>query len=78
MCILKFAEEKINPNPSPTGKIWFGLYWFGASGHNGLNKNHQNAGRNTHILSVHSHCKALLCTIMAQRRCRTWQRRNIT
>ena len=19
-----------NPNPSPTGKIWFGLYWFGA------------------------------------------------
>ena len=20
-----------NPNPSPTGKIWFGLYWFGAA-----------------------------------------------
>ena len=23
-------KKTINPNPSPTGKIWFGLYWFGA------------------------------------------------
>ena len=24
------SKKTINPNPSPTGKIWFGLYWFGA------------------------------------------------
>jgi hypothetical protein len=26
------SKKTNNPNPSPTGKIWFGLYWFGAGG----------------------------------------------
>ena len=26
----KLPKKTNNPNPSPTGKIWFGLYWFGA------------------------------------------------
>ena len=26
------TKKTNNPNPSPTGKILFGLYWFGASG----------------------------------------------
>ncbi len=30
MCLLNLLKKTINPNPSPTGKIWFGLYWFGA------------------------------------------------
>ena len=24
-------KQTNNPNPFPTGKIWFGLYWFGAA-----------------------------------------------
>ena len=27
-----FSKKTNNPNPSPIRKIWFGLYWFGASG----------------------------------------------
>ena len=32
MGFLESSKEKNNPNPSPTGKTRFGLYWFGASG----------------------------------------------
>ena len=27
----KLPKKTNNPNPSPTGKIWFGLYCFGAA-----------------------------------------------
>ena len=27
-------KQTNNPNPFPTGKIWFGLYWFGAGNRN--------------------------------------------
>ena len=36
-----FSKETKNPNPSPTGKIWFGFYWFGAG-----------SGGRTHTVSL--------------------------
>ena len=36
-----FLKETKNPNPSPTGKTWFGFYWFGAG-----------SGGRTHTVSL--------------------------
>ena len=37
-----FSKKTNNPNPSPIKKIWFGLYWFGASGDTAFFKKHSN------------------------------------